>query len=391
MTKFSRQVAFWISAALLLVFTYRYTNFLLFLASEPYKTAATYWASGDAANRHLDPYANLPLTWHFAPTPNDNRTLVDLNLNPPLLLPLFQVLATMRPATMTRMYMAGMYALFACGVWMLLRRFPDMQKRQIVWMFFASPLYDTLTCAQLYPLMFMVSVLAFLALDRQKRTAALWIGLQVAMKPIYVFWPAMLWLSGARKLAKESAAVATAFSAAPLLMYGPRVYAQWIAALGNDPHWIYPSDLSIPAIFTRAGLPHAGLLAGVAFAAAAGWLVARSKPDPLRASVVGMGVTMLASPLAWAEYFMFLYPALVAKRWNRVTGTAAVMIAFPVLFLVLLMRVHPWVSRAMGALGTVAVVLLLLPGSGLGLPEGALRRKMAQREAGRETVREAAA
>ena len=91
-----------------------------------YLIFGSYWASGKAAAQGLNPYAEYPLTfkYHLSASP---LGFVDLNLNTPCLLPLFQALSHLTIGRFITVWMLGSLLLFISGTGILLWRYPEMR------------------------------------------------------------------------------------------------------------------------------------------------------------------------------------------------------------------------------------------------------------------------
>jgi hypothetical protein len=294
-----------------------------------YLIFGSYWASGRAAAHGLNPYAGYPLTFRYHLTASP-REFVDLNLNTPCLLPLFQALSHFSIGTFIVVWMLGSFLLFVIGAGLLLRRYPRMQNRQILWLLLATSVFETLGGGHVYALLFFIATVAWIALsDGYEIRGALLIGLLVAIKPNVIVWPIFLYLAGCRRLALRSLFVALAASALPAFLYGPRIYSEWLAALRDDPHWIFTTDISIMAFFSRLGLHTVGAAIAALVALVLACLIWKTKAGLLVTSGVALCASILCSPLAWFDYTLLPAPMFVARRWTRLGTVAAVLLAIP--------------------------------------------------------------
>jgi uncharacterized membrane protein len=258
------------------------------------------------------------------------RVVVDLNLNPPCVLPFLQALSHLSPEKWNIIWTVGSFLLLLGTVALLMWHRPHMQKRQILWLFLAAPVFDTLLGIQLYFALFLLAALASVFFERgREMAAALAIGLLVAIKPTTAFWPLFLYLAGHRKLALRSFGVTLVASAAPLLLYGPSVYREWIAALANDQHWVFATDIAIPAFFARLGLHPLGFVLALILAALLAWTVLKTKPEFTTVSGLALCATILCAPLAWSDYSLLVAPYFVYRRWNPTSTCAAALLMVP--------------------------------------------------------------
>lgn len=314
-------------------------SFIIFLVCQPIFQGRTtpfpvfglYWESGSAAARGANPYAAYP----EEPTAHLNflggqRAVLDLNLNPPCMLPVFQALSHLSPQRFSLAWSVGSFLLLLATVALLMWHRPDMQIRQIFWLLLAAPVFNTLYGGELYFLLFLLAALALVFVERDHQLAAATaIGLLVAIKPTAVFWPLFLYLAGHRKLALRSLGVTLAVSAAPILFYGPSIYREWLTALENDPHWIFVTNIAIPAFFARLGLPSLGLLLAGTLAAFLAWAAWKTKPAFTNVSGVALCAAILCAPLAWVSYALMVAPYFVSHRWKLSSTVAAVLLTVP--------------------------------------------------------------
>ena len=96
------------------------------------------YASAVKANLHTNPYADDPLVFrvrdfpHFGPeTPLQGRNVAAINLNPPVLLYPFRLLAKLPPRDSFNAWTALSVALFVASLMLVLDMYPDRKLRQI--------------------------------------------------------------------------------------------------------------------------------------------------------------------------------------------------------------------------------------------------------------------
>ena len=208
-----------------------------------YKVFGSFWASGWAAAHHLNPYAIYPLTWIFH-LPGHPGTVVDLNLSPPALLPLFEAMAWLSPAVAAKVWTLLSVALFISSGALLVWTYQGtLQHRQILWFLLGRAMFNTLWLGQDYSLMIALAVAAWVLLERNREIAAgLVLGLLwgFAAKPNYALWALLLPFCGRWRASAVAAGVAAALCALPLALYGPGIYGEWMRAVAGDPHWFFP-------------------------------------------------------------------------------------------------------------------------------------------------------
>jgi hypothetical protein len=292
----------------------------------PLNDYGSFWESGRAANEGLDPYAVYPDTFRSRATGH-----VHPNLNPPASLLLFAPLARLDPhVAMTVLWWGGLLV-YAGIVILTLRRNPRPNGLLIgAWALALPALWDGLRLGQVYVLLFAgVALVWYLLEEERPLLAAVAIGCLAALKPNLLLWPALLFLAGHRRVSITAALSFAAVSALPVLFFGPEVYVQWLELLRADVAGRsgYFANATVTAIGVRAG---SHILGAALAALVVIWAVlqTRRRPMPaLEASALGVGVAILASPVAWMHYLLLLLPALLRRRWNAgIVAGAAVMV-----------------------------------------------------------------
>jgi hypothetical protein len=286
------------------------------------KVFASYWASGRQLAAGGDPFAFVPGVWVF--TDKAGRVIRDVNLNSPIFLPFCQLFALLPLKTAAiawgAVFCAGFLALIA---WV--NRVTQPHWAKAAWAFLFLPVWDSVIIGQNYLLLLAAAVAAWAGL-RSGRTmlTAIALGLLIAFKPNFAVLAPVLFVAGHRRLAVAITLAAIAFFLLPALLYGPQLYQHWFAALREDNHWVFTTTVSIPAYFRRLDAAAVGqVLAGISLvgALAIAW---RKRPDVELATMLGLIVSILVSPLAWFHYLLVLLPFLVARTWSRATTLAAI-------------------------------------------------------------------
>jgi glycerol uptake facilitator-like aquaporin len=328
------------------------------------KVYGSLWESGRAASAGLNPYAAYPLTWNYTLHGVD---MVDLNLNPPALLPFFAAAAHFDPLQGARVWTFASLGMFCAAAGVLFWHLRDhLQMSQIVWVLCAPALVDSLFLAQIYSLLFVLAAIAWLALKQDRRwVAALALGLLVTMKPNFALWPILLlFRPDTRRSAIVALCVAATLSVIPVLLYGGEVYRFWLEAVRGNPHWSIPTDISVVGYLSRMHAPVAGYLGSALLLALAFRTATRRACDLVALSGLGICASMLCSPLAWFHYSLVLAPVLVECPWRRWANLPPLLLMFP-LSLVLASVQGSRVLLALG--GTpyfLAVVLLFVSFAG---------------------------
>jgi hypothetical protein len=314
-------------------------------------------ASGRAAGQGLDPYGIYPLTFRVELPGFESW---NPNLNPPPSLPLFQALAGLDPSAAFRLWWAVSLLCYCAAVWLLARRYGGGVVA-VLWAFALAGLWDTLVLGQIYLALVLAAVAAWLLLDRGRPVAAgLLIGLVVAVKPNFAVWPVLLLLAGHTRPAAAAVLSATLAAVVPVLIYGPEVYAQWVdLVLRDSSRAIFLTNASLSGVAHRLGLPLLGMGLSLGLLAAMAAWVRRWRPHSLRVSALALVVALLASPIAWVHYTLFLLPIFFASRWSPPLMMSAALLVVPVPMVLYLLDAAPWLQASIGSVYGWAVTLCL--------------------------------
>ncbi len=331
----------------------------------PIGVMGDYWTSGNAANHGLDPYAGYPMQPPAFPpdlrpagAPADER---DKNLNPPALLPIYQLMALVQPDIMLEIWMLGSAAvMIATATCLIKTTAKPVSPWKILCVLFMTPSRESIWMAQNYAFLFMLAGLGWIALRHNRVVlAAVAIGAVAAMKPNFLLWPAFLFVIGQRRIAVGAGVVFAALCMLPILIDGPGVYHQWSAAVSVDQHWRYPNDISLPALLHRLGYAPWGAGASILVVAFTTSFVARTRPDVSRTSVIALCASILAAPLAWNYYFLTLVPAFIDGLWGPAAPIAAALMMLPGRYSNATMMQPPLVMVAGTMIGLVPLCIIL--------------------------------
>ncbi|MCZ0963752.1 glycosyltransferase family 87 protein [Paracoccus benzoatiresistens] len=324
-------------------------------------------ASGRAAAEGLDPYGIYPLTPHVV-LPGFEAW--NPNLNPPVSALLFQLFDLAEPERSLRAWLWISVACYAAAVLLLVRRYGEGVEGLLIaiWAFGLAGFWDTLFLGQIYLPLLLMAVGAWLLLERKELVwSGILIGLVVSMKPNFLVWPVLLFLSGHRQPALISGIVAALVSLVPLVIMGPEVYRQWLNLVASDgERAFFLTNASLSGLAARAGIPGAGVALGaVLLLALAAWAF-RQRPGLVAASSAALVASVLASPLGWIHYTLFLLPVLL-HHWTRwPMWVVGALLVVPVPFVIDQFASSNWVQLTLGSIYGWAVVLcmvvVMLPG-----------------------------
>jgi hypothetical protein len=266
-------------------------------------------ASGRAAAQGLDPYGIYPPLTFRVVLPGFETW--NPNLNPPALLPLFQLFGWFDPHQAFRIWWSVSFAAYVAVLALLASHY--MRKSwllPVMWALALAGFWDTLVLGQIYTPLVLCAVAGWLLLDRgHSMLAGLAIGVVVAAKPNFAAWPLLLLAAGHMAPAAAALSTAALLSLVPVGLYGPEVYRQWFEVIADDAgRALFLTNASLPGILARAGLKPLAAVAAFAVMAALGAWVLRRRSDALQASALGLIGALVSSPLAWVHYTLFLLP-----------------------------------------------------------------------------------
>jgi len=287
-----------------------------------------FWAAGDAANAGRDPYQTTALARAVvAPGGTERAT----NLNPPVSVLAFQLLARVPPAVAFRAWQVGSalgYVGMVAGLTLGAR--PHAWGRALLVLLW-EPFWSTVDLGQIYVGLAVAVLVATALLRRNPAVAGLVIGAVVALKPQFVLWPLFLLAARQRRPAVAGAISAAALSLLPVVFGHVDWYVGWWHAIARWRFLAFSDNLSLVSILARAGVPDG--LAAVATAGVVGTLVAFARHrriDSQRASTVGLVAAILAGPVSWVGYATVLAPdVLIQPKWSEATLVAAALLAIP--------------------------------------------------------------
>ena len=296
-------------------------------ADRPSLDFGLFLASGRAILTGTDPYATLPLFAQSGEIINHG-----VNLDPPVLLPLFSVLARLSPEAASAVWLIVSLLSFVIAVYLLARAYPEqVTPLRIVWTFALAGVWDGLRLGQVYAILLLLVVLTWLALrDNQSVRAGLALGILCAIKPHLLLWPGLLFVSGQRKTALVACGSWFTLTAGAVLVYGSSITLGWL----RDLLWTVggvgaPGNASLPALLARLDVPMLGtalILPTLAILAIEVW---HRRPSPLTTSAVALLAALLLAPLTWVGYTILLLPIAWSRPWNRVSSIGWLLLCVP--------------------------------------------------------------
>ena len=339
----------------------------------------SFYASGRAASEGLDPYAIYPLTFHVVLPGFESW---NPNLNPPVSLPLFEFFATANPHVGFRLWWAFSFVCYVAAVGLLLWRYGRNRWLAGLWAVSMAGFWDTLALGQIYLVLVLAAVGAWLLLDRGRPIlAGLLIGLVVAVKPNFLVWPALLLLAGHVRPVAAAAGAALLLNLAALLIYGAEVYLQWAAlVLGDSERALFLTNASLSGLAQRLGSPELGMLLSAGLLAVLALRAMRHGMSLEQASALGLLGAVMASPIAWVHYTLFLLPIFFTAPASPLLLASAALLVVPVHVVLQFLEADWWLQVSLGSVYGWAVILCFAgiwshrgihgaPGQGRPLPQ----------------------
>lgn len=296
------------------------------------------YGSASLANLHVNPYLDHPLVSHIRDidrhgpsTPLQGTSVKAINLNPPVVLYPFRLLARLTPDTSYAVWTSISACLFLGSIFLVQTMYPSKRLRiRILWILAMGAVWYTFHLGQIYMILLFCASLAWWALRKQNwLVAGISIGVICAIKPNFLVWPGLLIAGKSKKIGFTAFATTGLLSAVPLLLQGPVIYREWLAACRGFNGYELPGNASLLAIFSRAGIPEVGFAITILLLAAVTLWVFFAKLETLYNSEIGILASLLAGPISWLGYTILLLPVLYGKSMNTLTRIGCVLLCIP--------------------------------------------------------------
>ena len=325
----------------------------------------SFMQSGHNALIGADPYMRLADFIHFG------QSTSIINLNPPAALLLFAPLSLFDVNVSQLLWMAFSLCLYGAVLFALLRSTgKSISLLTILWLTAFSPFWHDLGHVQIYTLILALLALAWLRLRKSDSvTAGFAIGVACAIKPNLAIWPALLLLAGWWKVSLGAGLGFAGINLSSVFAFGNSPFLNWYrmqSAMMLERVW-YPTNVSLYGPLSRLfSMQIATIAAGILLAGLALW-VWKKRPSFLALSTAALAASVLASPIAWVGYCLWILPAFLEKRdWSflLILGAGLLCIPYPVIWrLAYGNETSGWVTSF---LIIIPVVLVLLDAFNLG-------------------------
>jgi alpha-1,2-mannosyltransferase len=317
--------------------------------------AASLWMDIDYMGGTLERIASQSMAYHVdfdsfwrsARAMLEGRNIYDtgvqlVNLNPPVWTVLISPLGLLEPLTAYRVFvLISLVVVVGYLAWTVeeLRLRPGWTVVGVVMLLLSSPLLATLALGQVYPLLALGLVAAWVADRRDEREisgAAL--GVVVALKPVLLpvlLWPLVRLRWRALAAALIAGAVATLLG---IVVLGPGATLDYFGVLRDQSVSTYWDNASLPSaaarLFTEnpyaqnvATLPWMVPVAYVLGLGAILLTAARVRHGPEAGLWALVAASLLASPIAWHNYLVLLGPGILLLLARGMAPTAFLLLA----------------------------------------------------------------
>jgi alpha-1,2-mannosyltransferase len=292
-------------------------------------------------------HADFDSFWRSAEALWDGRNIYDTgtlwsNLNPPFWTVLISPLGLLEPLAAYRVFVL-ITLLMSVGslAWMAyeLRLRAGWAIVGVGMLLLSSPLLDTLRLGQLYPVLTLGLVAAWVADRRNKPLfSGCASGLIVALKPSLA--PVLLWPLVRRRWGMLAASFAsgTAATLVGLIVVGPQATLDWLKLLNSVRPEGYWENASLPAAAARfftenryhepvAMLPWAVPAAYVLGIGIVVLTAVKARRDPEMGFWVLVAASLLVSPMAWYRYLVLLGPGILLLLKRGLVAPALLLLA----------------------------------------------------------------
>ena len=304
-------------------------------------------ALGRISTGSMEVHVDFDSFWRSARAMLEGRNIYEtgvelVNLNPPVWTVLISPLGLLEPLTAYRVFvLVSLVVAVGYLAWTVeeLRLRPGWTAVGVVMLLLSSPLLATLALGQVYPVLALGLVAAWMADRREKQeVSGVALGLVVALKPSLL--PVLLWPIMRRRwrslvAALVSGAVVTLVG---VVVLGPGATFDYVGVLRDRSVSAYWDNASLPAaaarLFTEnsyaqniASLPWM-VPVGYALGIAAIALTAvRIRHGPEVGLWVLVAASLLASPIAWHNYLVLLGPGILLLLARGMVAPAFLLLA----------------------------------------------------------------
>lgn len=331
---------------LCLLFFYCINVLFVFYTPKGLYDFGSFIAAGQFAKNGENPYSEESPLIFSAYFPAINHAGLAPNLNPPISVLIFESIAEIPPQTSVTIWRFTTFLLFVISIFIAQFQLPAEPSPpntwRIFWAFGMAGIWHTVHLGQIYALMLILAVTAWVYLKNKKDIlGGIALGLLIAIKPNFVFWAIALFFF--KSYAAFWAATVAAFivSFIPTAFFGVDIYLQWLeASTKYTPDLlIFPANNSIQGLLARFNLPQVGIIISTAIAIYALIYIKNKRALPAKVNSIGVLVSLLVSPIAWTGYTLLAIPIMLEeKNWDWKYWSAAFIFMVPFYFPLILFQ-----------------------------------------------------
>ncbi|MBN2329088.1 MAG: DUF2029 domain-containing protein [Candidatus Omnitrophica bacterium] len=288
------------------------------------------------------------------------------NLNPPIFLFFSEFLYQFELVPIYVCWQIFSFLCFSLSIFILLKFFAwnDINKFILVmWSFAFAGFYQVLYNGQMQAFLLLLYCLFLWSLVKTKKTIipSLLLGFLVAVKPFFGLILVFLFAGGYRRIAVQSLIAFSFFCLLPLLRYDFNVYQQWRASIGESFVYDDLSNNSLLAFFTRLHLLWLGKIMAGFIVLSAILAFYRGKFNAVKLCNISFVIILLASPISWTTYTLFLLPIFYLERWTIYHYIASLVFLVPVQLVFGLSNISYYHAVIFGSFHLFGIVLLFIP------------------------------
>jgi hypothetical protein len=260
-----------------------------------------------------------------------------VNLNPPISVAVFQFLSRLEPHRTLEVWQIISTILYVGLVFLLGITYKEnLTPSKFIWAFVLAGFWHTVVLGQIYIFLLAFAVIGWIFLQKKQYIlAGIMIGVLIAFKPNFVLWSLFLLAAGYYATFLVSILSGLVVSLIPLMMYGTKVYAQWLeaSALSRET-LIMPGNNSLLGLTARFHSIGLGLVFSAILIVALLILVwKKASNDEIQsetASALGILASLLASPISWTGYTILLLPIFFSlRKWSPLVVLSAALLCVP--------------------------------------------------------------
>lgn len=291
---------------------------LIWIITEPGTSDyGSFYDSGKAflagENPYADTYPNI-----FRPILN-GTPVPSPNLNPPISVYLFSLFALIDLHLGYRLWQILSFILYIIGIILLKNVYnTPTSVMKWFWAFSLAGLWHAIKLGQIYVLLFIFIIFAYIFIAKSKEIAAgLFLGLLISIKPNFAILLALLFFARFYKIALAALITGIISLALPWILNGVDIFANWFEATTLFSGTENPGNSTIIGFFSGFGLQWIGWLISFICLAALALFVYRKRLGILTVLAVGLVASILFSPIGWSGYMLVCIPGLLIKKWGK--------------------------------------------------------------------------